>query len=99
MTYRRPKSITTDYRPPAAGRTSPVGSGNAQPRAAAWQDPTRASHDKAVATLSDSTVLAAAQDLGKRRATGRDPESRWIADRLAALARCIDRRGLNRKSA
>jgi len=83
---------------PSAGGTPPL-ERKARPGAAAWQDPDRASHDKAVSTYSAPVLLAAAKDLGSRRAHNRrDPESRWITDRLAALARRIDHLGLNRKS-
>ncbi len=97
---RRPKSITYDFRPPSAGGKSPL-ERTARPGAVAWPKPPldreRASHDLAVAGFDAATLLAAARDLGGRRASNqRDPESRWVTGRLAALAREIDRRGLNR---
>jgi hypothetical protein len=49
-------------------------------------------HDKAVATLSQETLLAAAKDLGQRRAHDRkDPEQRWVMARKAALLRRLSR--------
>lgn len=105
MKFRRPKSILTDYRasrapgPPGAGASSPMERHSVRPWAAACPKPNfnrdRAGHDKAAASLSDFTLLAAARDLGKRRVTARDMESRWVGERLAALAREIDKRGLN----
>ena len=100
MSWKRPKFVTQDFRPPSAGGKSPV-ERSARPRAVAWPKPPldreRASHDLAVAGLAAPTLLAAARDLGGRRASNqRDPESRWVTGRLAALAREMDRRGLNR---
>lgn len=57
-----------------------------------------AEHDKAVAILSPSTVMAAARDLCPRLASNRkDPEQRWVMARKAALLRRIDRENLNRR--
>ena len=96
----------TDYRPPpSAGASSPLErESQPRPRAAAWPKPSvdheRAGHDKAARELSSGTLLAAAKDLGGRKAHNqRDPESRWVTGRLAALAREIDKRGLNRNPA
>lgn len=99
MSWKRPKFVTQDFRPPSAGGKPPV-ERNARPRAVACQpgpvDRERADHDRAAAELSDHALLAAARDLGGRRNySQRDPESRWVTGRLGALAREIDRRKLN----
>ena len=100
MSLRRPKSVITDFRPPIAGGKPPL-ERDARPRAVACPPrPTaeRTGHDAAAAALSDWVLLAAARDLGSRGAASqRDPEARWVMGRLAALAREIDRRGLNRR--
>jgi hypothetical protein len=44
-------------------------------------------HDKAVRTYSRETTLAALQDLTHRPTKGKDPETRWIRHRRAALQR------------
>ena len=106
MKIRFPKSKVTDFRPPGAGKPSPLEGRKARPGAAAWPksnaaaDRERAGHDISVRGLSDDTLIAAAKDLGKRRCYDqRDPEHRWTTGRLAALAREIDRRKLNRQTA
>lgn len=54
-----------------------------------------AEHDKNVALLEPTTVLAAAKDLGRRRYHDRrDPEHRWGMARKAALLRRIARENL-----
>ncbi len=91
----------TDYRPPTAGNPPPL-ERHARPGAVAWEgysSKDTADHDKTVKPLSDTTLLAAARDLGQRRANRGNPEGRWILDRLVALAREIDHRKLNQKSA
>lgn len=100
---RRPKSVITDFRPPGAG-LKPSLERAARPGAVAWENPSkakeRADHDTAAAALSDWVLLAAARDLGGRGgANQREAEGRWVLGRLAALAREIDRRGLNRRVA
>lgn len=53
-----------------------------------------AEHDKAVRDYATDIAKAAAEDLGKRRAWDRrDPEQRWIMNRLASLLRLLDRKG------
>lgn len=47
----------------------------------------QAEHDKAIAGYSNETAFAALSDLGRRTTTTKDPESRWIRHRRAALAR------------
>jgi hypothetical protein len=54
-----------------------------------------AAHDKAVATLSNAAVIAAATDLCRRRPHDRkDPEQRWTLACKAALLREVKRRNL-----
>jgi hypothetical protein len=54
-----------------------------------------ACHDKAVRPLGNLTLTAAAADLCHRRLWNRrDPESRWILSRRAALLRELIRRRL-----
>lgn len=56
-------------------------------------DPVKDLHDKAVRTLSDSTLAAAHNDLWNRKTLDRkNPEHRWILDRRAALTRELIRR-------
>lgn len=53
-----------------------------------------AEHDKAVMDYAADIAKAAAKDLYDRRAWDRrDPEQRWIMNRLAALLRLLDRKG------
>ena len=73
---------------------SPVGRGNSQPRAAAWDAyagraaKEAAEHDRAVAGHSGETLLAMAADLGARHAHDRrDNEQRWVMGRNAAVLR------------
>ncbi len=83
----------TDYRPPGAGTPRPPERQAARPGAAASPDPEAreaAEHDRNVAGLPPATVIAAARDLCARRVFNhRDPESRWILSRRAALLRRI----------
>lgn len=84
---RRPKSITTDFRSPGAGGTSPVGRDyNPQPRAVAC--PQR----KMLDGLSDGAIdgiIQAAERQGNLR-DYRDHEKRWWAQR-SSVAREIRR--------
>ena len=90
------KVKTTDYRPPGAGKPSPL-ERNARPGAAArptgldhWsrlEKEMQAEHDKAVRNYSKETSFAALADLAHRPTTGKDPETRWIRHRKAALQR------------
>lgn len=96
------KSRVTDYRPTAA-KTPPL-ERTARPVAVAWPDNTaanaeKAKHDLWVKNLSDTALLAAAIHIGSPTGYSRDPEAIWKRNRLAALAREIDRRGLNKLSA
>ena len=93
----------TDFR--GAGASSPVGRGNAQPRAVAssnlpWDAyADRAAkdakeHDKAVEGHSMETLRAMAADLGARNAHDRrDHEHRWIMGRKAAVLRKLSSMG------
>jgi hypothetical protein len=56
-------------------------------------------HDKAVRHYTRETAFAALSDLGRRNTTGKDPESRWIRHRRAALARKLHAPELIRRSA
>jgi len=60
-----------------------------------------ADHDKAVCTLSNRTLIAAAKDLSKRPPAynRKDPEQRWTMARKAALRREIQRRNLTEADA
>ena len=56
-----------------------------------------AEHNRNVASYSRQTAQAALADIGPRAATGKDPESRWIRHRRAALARKLHAPELIRK--
>lgn len=101
---RRPKAVVTDFRvnSPGAGRGFPlVREFQPQPGAVAsgktpWdfmaENNQRAgtAHDKMVAGLPLVIHQAAAKDLGSRHCWNRkDPEHRWVMDRLAAHGRAI----------
>lgn len=60
-----------------------------------------ADHDKAVRTLSNRTLIAAAKDLSNRPPAynRKDPEQRWTMARKAALRREIQRRHLTEADA
>lgn len=83
----------TDYG--GAGASSPVGRGNPQPRAAAWDGvydsraaKDAAEHDRAIEGHSEETLCAMAKDLGGRVAHDRrDHEHRWVMGRRAAVLR------------
>lgn len=83
----------TDYG--GAGASSPVGRGNAQPRAVAWDGiydaraaKDAAEHDRAVDGHTVETLCAMAKDLGARTAYDRrDHEHRWVMGRRAAVLR------------
>lgn len=85
----------TDYG--GAGASSPVGRGNAQPRAAAWDGvydalaaKEAAEHDRAVEGHTLETLAAMAADLGARGAYDRrDHEHRWVMGRRAAVLRML----------
>lgn len=105
MSLRISKVRKTDFRPPGAGGTSPVGRDcKPQPRAVAcpdvWQarEAKRAAeaadHDRWVATLSPAACVGAAMDLCTRSVTGLPwAEKAWIEGRRAALRRRIAREG------
>lgn len=88
----------TDYRPPPrAGGRSPLdgsrsrtngGSVSGLDHLTERQRREAAEHDRNVAGYSPEMVAAAFADLNERRAFDRkDPESRWIMARKAALGR------------
>lgn len=53
-----------------------------------------AEHDRAIMGYGEDTLLAAAQDLGHRRAWNRkDNEHRWVMNRVAAILRVLDKKG------
>jgi len=55
-------------------------------------------HDREARRLGNQTLIAAAEDLVARTVwSPKDPESRWILGRRAALLREIRRRGLTPK--
>ncbi len=96
---RRPKSITTDYRPPGARQNPPL-ERSARPGAAAspdcWVQMSAsarreiAEHDKNVAGMSLETHVAAFQDLRRKGASNqKDPIERWEMNRKAAHLRAI----------
>ncbi len=103
MPLRRPKSTTTDYRPPSVKRGFPLEREITitRPRAAASRnDPwdayaardakEAAEHDRAVSGLKLETALAMAKDLGGRPAHDRrDHEQRWVMGRRAAVLRML----------
>lgn len=85
----------TNYGGP--GAAPPVGRGNSQPRAVAWDGvydaravKDAAEHDRAVDGHSVETLCAMAKDLGARGAYDRrDHEHRWIMGRRAAVLRML----------
>lgn len=85
MSIRFSKVKRTDYR---TGTIAP------EPAAQAMEAEKRP-HDEAARALSDHALKAAAADLGARHCHNRrDPEHRWVMDRLGALGREISRRGI-----
>jgi hypothetical protein len=99
----RPAKVRVhDYRPPGAGNKSPLERGTATrggsvsglDHLANANTRDIAEHDKAVRDYAADIAMSAATDLGKRRAWDRrDPEHRWVMNRLAALLRLLDRKG------
>lgn len=97
---RRPKVITTSFRPPSAGGTSPL-ERNARPGAAAcsnaaWDTLNKrrraedAEHDRWLAGLSIDAVLGAFQSLSAQKPLSpKNSDEWWIVKRHAALARRI----------
>ena len=100
---RRPKVITTSFRPPSAGGNPPL-ERNARPGAAAWDKSTNAAwdalakkrqeenedHDKWVAGLSTDAVVGAFDSLRKQKVPNpKTSEEWWIAKRFAALSRRV----------
>ena len=92
----------TNHRPPTAGSRSPLeaarltsgGNLTGLDYLTAVQEREKREHDRAVRDYDEETLLAAAQDLGKRMAWDRkDPEARWVMARKAALMRALDRKG------
>jgi cobalamin biosynthesis Mg chelatase CobN len=64
------------------------------------RDPEMTDHDREARRLSDKTLIAAALDLNRRKVWDKkDPESRWVLGRRAALLREINRRRLTEKDA
>lgn len=98
---RRPKAVVTDFRPPGAGRGFPLERQLSRPVAAAsgktpWDfmagnnQNAKSSHDLMVSGLPLEVMQAAAKDLGARHCWDRkNPEHRWVLDRLGALGRAI----------
>lgn len=85
MPLRRPKSVTTDYRPPAASSWDIYTALNAKDAS---------EHDKAVQGLGMETLEAIVADLGARGAYDRrDHEHRWIMGRLGAGLRRLIKLG------
>ena len=102
MKTRRPKVVTTDFRPPGAKRGFPLERETTRPGAAASPDrfdlyagreaKDAAEHDKAIEGLGVETLLAIAKDLGARHAHDRrDHEHRWIMGRRAAVLRKLSK--------
>ena len=89
-----PKVRITDNRPTAA-KSSPVerragattgGSVSGLDYLEAIQSREKAEHDRAIRDYDEDTLLAAAEDLAKRRAWDRrNAEHRWIMGRVAAI--------------
>ena len=91
------KVRTTDYRQTgAAARPQPMTGLDHWSRIEAAM---QAEHDKAVAGYSRETAFAALSDIGTRPTTAKDPETRWIRHRRAALARKLHAPELIRRSA
>lgn len=96
---KRPVAIIKDYRPPGAvpARTTgaPAGAtrGGSLPALSRPNDADQ--HDREARRLSDGTLQAAAADLCSRKVWDqKDPESRWVLARKAALLRELRRRNL-----
>lgn len=98
MNARRPKVVTTDFRPPGVKRGFPLERETTRPGAAASPDrfdlyagreaKDAREHDKAIEGLSRETLEAISKDLGARHAYDRrDHEHRWIMGRRAAVLR------------
>lgn len=99
MKARRPVSTIRDYRPPSAGATRTTGAPAGATRGGslpAFSRPNDADqHDNEARRLPDQTLVAAAEDLNARKVWDqKDPETRWVLARRAALLREIRRRRL-----
>lgn len=99
MKARRPVSTVIDYRPPSAGANRTTGAPASATRGGSLPVLTRPNeadqHDREARRLPDQTLVAAAEDLNARKVWDqKDPETRWVLARRAALLREIRRRGL-----
>jgi hypothetical protein len=104
-TMRLAKVRTTNYRPPpTAGKPSPVErrpgattGGSVSPMTGldhldAINRRESAEHERAIAGYDEDTLLAVAEDLGKRAVWDRkNPEHRWTMARKAAVLRRLDK--------
>ena len=81
LPMKRPVTRITDYRP--------------APAATLTRAPDMDEHDRQVRPMANQTLIAAAEDLCARKVWDKkDPETRWVLGRRAALLREIRRRGL-----
>lgn len=97
-----PKVRITDNRPTRAGASSPLDGSRSRTNGGSVgleclttiQQREAMEHDRAILGYGEETLLAAAQDLGHRRCWNRkDPEHRWVMNRVAAILRALDRKG------